>query len=251
MNTSELTAMLRDRYTGREWAFLTEVPNGTGTAKSRSCDAMSMSLWPSKGLHIHGHEIKVTRSDWLQEIQDPTKSHAFSRHCHYWWIVAPKGVVKIEEMPPNWGLMQPGTKTIRVKRLAKLEEPEAINHSMLAGLLRAATQQSETEHKIRSADANGYRRGYDDGRKSAQRHAAVEKETDDRKEAAWERSIREFELASGVRIGMYSGAKIGKAVKLLMSTESPEFLAKRARLLSIQAKSLADVYEEIQEEISQ
>jgi len=32
-----------------------------------------MDLWPSGGLEIHGHEVKVSRSDWLRELKEPEK----------------------------------------------------------------------------------------------------------------------------------------------------------------------------------
>lgn len=66
--TAELEVLLRERYQGRDWAFLLQVPDGTGMAKSRTADALAMGLWPSKGLNLHGFEVKASRSDWLAEL---------------------------------------------------------------------------------------------------------------------------------------------------------------------------------------
>src|SRR5690606_35500940 len=96
---SDTEQAMRCKYGGQEWACLFNVANGTGMNCNRRADAIAMSLWPSRGLTLHGHEIKVARSDWLREIQDVSKAEAFAKHCHYWWIVAPKCTVKLEELP--------------------------------------------------------------------------------------------------------------------------------------------------------
>ena len=153
--------LLRDKYSGQAWAFISQVPNATGMAHSRTCDGLAMSLWPSKGLHLHGFEVKVSRSDWLSEIQDLSKSFAFSRYCHYWWIVAPKGIVKLEELPEQWGLQEvTASDNIRVKKPASLLTPELVGPEFLAGLFRSV-HRAGTESEIRAA----YHQGKTDARK--------------------------------------------------------------------------------------
>lgn len=158
----EILALLRTKHSGQEWALATEVPNATGFDKTRSCDALAMSLWPSKGLHLHGYEIKVSRNDWLTEMQDVSKAAAFARYCHYWWIAAPSNVVKLEELPADWGLVCPtNSDNLRVKKPATLTTPEPPDVQLLAGVFRACA---------RMPSALATQRAYDDGRRDAKKH---------------------------------------------------------------------------------
>ncbi len=88
---------LRRRYSeshgnGDRWAFATHVKSGAGFydntpgsfAYHRAADAVAMDLWPSKGLEIHGHEVKVSRSDWLSELKQPEKCEPVKRYCDRW-----------------------------------------------------------------------------------------------------------------------------------------------------------------------
>lgn len=75
----------------------------TGT---RVCDFLAMDTRVSAHYALHGAEVKVSRSDWLVELRDPTKAAAFARHCDYWWLaVADASVARPEELPEGWGLL--------------------------------------------------------------------------------------------------------------------------------------------------
>ena len=69
MNTSELQAALVKRHPPEAWALCFEVGDATGGGHTRWADAVAMSLWPSRGLHLHGFEIKASRSDWVKELK--------------------------------------------------------------------------------------------------------------------------------------------------------------------------------------
>lgn len=206
----EITQLLRSKYCGDQWAFISEVPNGTGLEMKRRCDVLAMCLWPSKGLHLHGHEIKVSRGDWLTEIQDVSKAAAFSRYCHYWWIVAPKGVVKLEELPSDWGLICPINSGLRAQKPATLNSPELPTHSLLAGIFRACCKASAAEAEIRAARDQGYSTGFTQARKGYE----GSKQTDDnRRYESLKRSVDDFEKSSGIQITTYGGKRLGELVK--------------------------------------
>ena len=212
----DIQGKLRNRYSGSEWAIAFEVPNSTGGG-SRRCDCMAMHLWSSKGGYsLHGHEIKKSRSDWLREIDDPSKAEEFARRCHYWWIVAPKGIVKLEELPTNWGLMHCSEKSsLRVASAAqKNRKPVPIDWPFFAACMRAFSEQSDIEAKMRAAYGRGIRESHqavEDSRKAVREAVNVAvKGVDDR----WKHSIADFEKQSGIEIGAYDGGRIGQAVKL-------------------------------------
>ncbi len=223
---ADVHAKLAQRYASTEWATAWEVPNTTGGG-SRRCDLMAMHVWKSKGgICLHGHEIKVSRSDWLKEINDVSKAEEFAKRCHYWWICAPKGIVKLEELPPAWGLLHCTDKTsMRVAKPAgKNRNPEAISWMFFAACMRAFSQQSDLEAKLRRE----YSRGYEAARK------VLEPRFDERVQRAerisqnnaerLQRSIDNFEIKSGVKIDAYHGGRIGRAVKLAMSMNGIEGL---------------------------
>jgi len=88
---------------------------------------------------IIGHEIKVSRSDWLAELRDPSKAEAWARHCHYWYIVAPADVVR-DDLPEGWGLLVPWRDSLRVRVKAVRRDSEPMPPSMTISLCRAVVR---------------------------------------------------------------------------------------------------------------
>lgn len=138
------TTTLRDAvaayFSGQEWSLAFEVGNATGAGVSRHADAVAMNMWPSRGLSVHGIEMKISRGDWQRELAKPEKAEAIHRYCDFWWLAATRGVVKdIEEVPPGWGLLEmTEAGQLRVKRqAAKQERASDIPRSFVAGILRA------------------------------------------------------------------------------------------------------------------
>ncbi len=101
----ELVELLRKKYPSPAYAVLEQVRSTTGYAKDiRTCDAMAMSLWGSRGIHLSGFEIKVSRSDWMNEVKDPRKAEDFQSQCHYWYLLTyDDQVAQIDEIPQSWG----------------------------------------------------------------------------------------------------------------------------------------------------
>lgn len=111
--------------------------NGYGGHAYRIADFFAVDSWGSGGFAIHGHEIKVTRSDWLSELKKPEKAAVFTPYVHHWWLVAPTGVAAVDELPEGWGMMVVKEGTVRVKVQAPQRDAMSIPLSMLAALLRS------------------------------------------------------------------------------------------------------------------
>lgn len=92
--------------------FVPEVgQNGSSGAGSR-CDAIYVGFTSTSGRLLVGHEIKVSRADWLNELSHPGKSDAWADQCHEWWLVVPDpSIVHDGELPAGWGLMTPSRRT--------------------------------------------------------------------------------------------------------------------------------------------
>lgn len=89
-----------------EYAFLRQVRNAAGFDASRTFDAVSVGLWPSRGHEIHVYEIKVSRGDWQRELAKPAKAEDAAKVADRFSIVAPRGCVNVDEIPATWGYIE-------------------------------------------------------------------------------------------------------------------------------------------------
>ena len=133
MNTSELLARLGRHYIKPGvplpgGTFLSEVQTPRDVFPQRRVDALYIGFTQSRGNLLDGHELKVSRSDWLHELDQANKADWWFCHTHRWWLVVPDlSVAKVEELPDGWGLMviNPRTKTrMNVVVKAETRKPE-------------------------------------------------------------------------------------------------------------------------------
>ena len=87
---------------------------------------------------IHGHEVKVSRSDWLNELRDLEKSERIKRFCNFWWlVVSDASIVKDGELPEGWGLLVKSGDKLRAKVKAPKLTPEPLTLDFITGLAAA------------------------------------------------------------------------------------------------------------------
>ena len=148
MTETDVTDALHARYSqvhgnGQRFAVAAAVRSHAGFDARRTADYVAMDLWPSKGLALHGHEIKVSRSDWLRELKDPDKAAEFIPYMNYWWLVAsdPR-IVRDGELPEGWGLMVMRGPLLTVAVKAPRRDAKPMTPTRLAALLRAVGQTS-------------------------------------------------------------------------------------------------------------
>jgi hypothetical protein len=220
LSEAELTVLLRERFAAPEYAFMPHVRNGTGYTRrtTRTADALSMSLWPSRGLDLHGFELKSDRADWVREKENPEKAEEIARFCDRWWIVVGRlDIVQTGELPSMWGLLAPKAgKLVVVKEAPKLEA-KPLDRAQLAAILRRAAEcvvpkveiDAEMQRRISEiqerADKEVER--LVDGKTRHLRHD-VER---------YERYLEEFQKASGIDIrGAWQLGRIGEAVRFIV-----------------------------------
>ena len=119
------------------------VRSGAGFDAVRCADMIVQDCWPAKGLELIGHEVKVSRPDWLAELKDPEKAETFRRHLHRWYLVVPDRSIVQSDLPDGWGLMALSGGKLRVVRPAPLMIPEPMPATMTAALLRAVAKTAE------------------------------------------------------------------------------------------------------------
>ena len=127
------------RYTRAE-----HVKISTGFDARRVCDYMAIDLWRSYGTNagpkLHGHEVKVSRADWLAELRDPSKAEAFAQYCDFWWLVVSDRAIVRDDLPPGWGLMVPHGRSVKVVVQAERRVPDPLPRDVQATLTRAVTK---------------------------------------------------------------------------------------------------------------
>ena len=121
----------------RDGEILITEPQAPGSV--RRCDLLRVGMWASRGLGIDVHEIKVSRPDWLRELDDPAKAEAWWPYCSRFWVTTPPGIVAPAELPEGWGLMELPSRgrRFRVKVAAASKTPE-VTIALLTELLRRA-----------------------------------------------------------------------------------------------------------------
>lgn len=126
---------------GIRFAVAEQVRSSASFDARRVCDFMAQDLWRGGDLALHGHEVKVSRSDWLRELADPSKAETFRRYCDRWWlVVSDRAIVKPGELPAGWGLMALSDGVLRVVKGAPKLTPEPLSVTFRAALLRATAK---------------------------------------------------------------------------------------------------------------
>lgn len=110
MNAREMLALLEKHYApppskpaGGKLIAEIQTPHSNHRA-----DALWLPLTTAQRGQIIGHEIKVTRSDLITELRDPTKADSWLQYCHRWWlVVADPRMLEGLDVPPEWGVLAP------------------------------------------------------------------------------------------------------------------------------------------------
>lgn len=248
LTSADIRLGMSKRWAAPEYAIMWEVSNATGGAASRYADAIIMSLWPSRGLELHGVEIKISRADWKREAADPTKAEAIARFCDRWYVHTAPGVVDdLSALPPAWGLREFDGKIWKTIREAAKNEPEPITRSFLAALLRRADETMRL--MINEATREARERVSDEIEKHRLTHNKEIEEAAARRTAHLDDKAKNFEAfeatfgATSLGTWAVNHAALGRAAKVLSECgqRGYEPLAKRLRAAADEIEALAQL----------
>lgn len=164
ITSRDVTSALRNGpFRGDAFVWLSEVRNGTGYTKvERYADGLVLSVWPSRGIWLAGIEIKVSRSDWLRELENPEKSAAIQQWCDYWYIATPPGIVQPGELPETWGHYVIENGKAKLAKAAPKLEAKPLDKGFVASILRnyqkaidAASESARAEERKKAAEEYG------------------------------------------------------------------------------------------------
>jgi hypothetical protein len=253
LTEGQLVERLKGRYQGESGngpagCVVAQVRNQAGFDASRTIDALGFHFWPSRGLLIDAYECKSSRSDWLREVENPEKADDFTRLVDRFYVIVGRAdLAKIDEVPPDWGLLIPhGAGLKEVKPAVVLHQdspaivewaerasdgrrrggprplPPGFDRSFLVALVRQAYKLTGVEPvELRKARDDGYAAGLDAGERSATRELERLRKRDE--EAAC------FERALGYPIKGYRSylsredigpADIGRTLRALLDGDA-------------------------------
>ena len=222
MKTQELLLKLSKKYPSPQYAFLSQVRNQTGYSSGagsiRTADALALGLWKSRGYHLNGFELKVSRSDWLTELKNPAKAEAIAEYCDMFSLVIPNmDIIDISEVPKTWGILLAKGNGMKTVREAPFLEAKQMDRPFLCGFMRSVTEQIEknytptveVEEIIEDRVESGIKYGIENAVTNAGRYEKLME------------NLEKFEKASGINLvqmdyGWSDPEKIGKAVKMGM-----------------------------------
>lgn len=215
----EVIVALRQHFNEPEYALLPQVRNQTGFARRvRTADALVMGLWPSRGIYLHGIEIKVSRADWMHEKNSPEKAEEIAKFCDFWWLaVGDRAIAKIEEVPVDWGVLAPDDhgKMRVIKQAVKRGDVTPISRPFLAAMIRKLSECKDVFADVDGAIQKQVDLKVAEAKKTLKATVDWEVERKAKDYDKLKSSIDAFEKASGVQIDRYSdywNTEIGGAV---------------------------------------
>lgn len=164
MNTAELLARLQRHYIkpGENLPGGVFIPEcgWNGQGGWRRCDALYIGFTSSSGRILIGHELKVSRADWICELNKPDKADQWADESHEWWlVVGDRAIVRDGELPAGWGLMAPGRSKTRMDVITKADRKPSDHrpswHAVRSILARQDTLRAQaiSDIKLTAADA--------------------------------------------------------------------------------------------------
>lgn len=135
----------RQRFYGD--VFLPELRLGSGFSDvaQRRIDLFAISS--QKGNYTTAYEIKVSRADFLKDIKNDLKQRGARLYSSNFYYVAPKDMIKTEEIPVWAGLMEYDfeSRIFRTKVPAPLQSRNTPSWSLICSIVRKVNQQLYTE----------------------------------------------------------------------------------------------------------
>jgi len=90
----------------------------TGAPREQRLDAFAINCWPSKGETAIAYEVKVSRGDFLRELEQPQKRRFAEQVSSECYFAAPFGLLRAAEIPEPWGLMGVSELIVRIVKQA-------------------------------------------------------------------------------------------------------------------------------------
>lgn len=149
ITSADLAAELRSRYCRPEWHVEEEV-----TLAGRRLDVVAFNLWGARSYRTVGFELKVSRGDWMRELANFQKAGEWIAVVDEFFVVAPGGIVRPDELPVGWGLLELRGSRMFTKAHPQVQRGTTLPREVVArfftrilGALDAARHESEAKDR--------------------------------------------------------------------------------------------------------
>lgn len=235
---NEAIELLGRKVANEGFLVVPQVRDAVGARANRTADALMIQTWPSRELAITGVEYKRSRNDWRRELRNGQKAESVAAYCHYWLILAPKGIVPLEEVPAGWGLYEfdDRDRLFRVKGPPRQETVKPIDLSFMASILRAAERVNRSE-AVLQADRAQLREEFN--KRIGER---VTEQTREHKRLV--EKVMVFEEASGIQLrNGWGHDRLGKGLREYL--KDPDQFATRLRRQREDLRHIADAIDSV------
>ena len=208
MSEAQAIELLGRKVADEGFLTVPQVANGTGAIARRTADAILVQTWPSRGLSLTGVEYKRTLADWRRELRQGEKAEPVAAYCHFWLVLAPKGVVPVDEIPTGWGLWEfdERDRLLRTKAPPIQNSVKDLDLGFLSAILRSAEKKNRNETTL-AADRRALEAEFDKRIDEAVKHRT-------RFQADLEKKVQAFEEASGIEIRRgWQHEKLGEGLR--------------------------------------
>lgn len=160
VTANDILVLLRRKYggvgiAGSNWLGIEELRCGAGYSGGRRAgverriDFFAIHQHPSRNNHErYAFEIKVSRGDFLKEMQEPRKRKMGLMYSNEFYYVAPRNLLAESEIPPECGLMEydygpDGTPRLMTKRKAPWRDTEPPTWTLFVSAIRKERKQTD------------------------------------------------------------------------------------------------------------
>jgi len=142
-NEEQVIEALKKRFCEPDWMFINPfyLSDG-GWGKGRYADGFAFRIRAGDGKNNYldrwAFEVKVDRSDFKKELENPDKRGPAMDICHYFAFVAPQGLILPSEVPDRCGLLEVVKNgSVRTKvRPQKLSPEKEVGWDLVAQIAR-------------------------------------------------------------------------------------------------------------------
>lgn len=146
ITSSEIVRRLFERYPVPQYSSFAELRDTNNIYSKRTIDFFAVGNW-QKAIRSVAVEVKISRSDFQRELNDPSKREGWEKEAMECWFAAPADLIDPKEVPDGWGLLVTRGDGLIAKLKAPQRRVEPSTRLMKAMVRRAAEKEHESRHK--------------------------------------------------------------------------------------------------------
>lgn len=127
-----------------QWALFAELRAGTGYSNQQRIDLFAMHMYPSKRFRSIAYEVKISRADFVHEIEKPEKRKFAESVSHECYFAVPHDMISVDEVPEGWGLYEINAGGPRRIKIARQRETVEWKQTFVASIARRSSDAPPT-----------------------------------------------------------------------------------------------------------